>query len=99
MTNLHSTTNRNKWNLDLIAVIALHRTVSHISLRTTEEIRVDVVFAGRRRNDLHIGVDGGRQSAPSVSDVERITKARPVESVLVHPVPLTAEEVRVVDVV
>jgi len=63
---------------------------------TTEEICVDDIFSGRWRNDLYVGVDGRRQSAPALSDVERITKACPVEPILVHPVSLAAKEIRVV---
>jgi len=71
----------------------------HVIVLTTEEICIDVVFSARGSNDLHVGVNGGRQSAPAVSDVERITKSCPVVPVLVHPVSLTAEEIRVVYVV
>ena len=66
---------------------------------TAEEIRIDVIFCGRWRDDLNVGVDGRGKPAPALGDVERIAESRPVESVLVHPVTPISEEVCVVDVV
>jgi len=68
-------------------------------LLTTEEIGVDVVFSVRWRYDLDVRIYVVGQTVPSILDAEWVAKACPVVPVLIHPVPLSSHEVRVVDVV
>ena len=51
------------------------------------------------RDDLSEGIDrSGGQSEPALIDGQRVPETSPVELILVHPVPMVPEKVRVVNV-
>ncbi|KAK2191151.1 hypothetical protein NP493_58g01000 [Ridgeia piscesae] len=66
---------------------------------TLEEVRFDFVLVySNPEQDLHVRVDGVRQSRPVGRNHQRISKPCPILPVLVHPVMVAPEEVRIVDV-
>ena len=66
---------------------------------TFEEVRLYIVLVyAYAEQYLRVSVDVVRQSLPLVGDVERVPEPRPVSPVLIHPVMVVAEEVRVEDV-
>jgi len=60
-----------------------------------EEVSVDIVLLAGGGDDLREPIQRPLQSGPPSLDEQRISKPSPVEPVLVHPVPVLPEEIRV----